>query len=207
MNLWRSCALPAGLLCWQTPGMSKNALRAAAAGAALLLVALAAYWHWSPYLTMRSLQQAAEKNDGDAFNDHVDYPALRESMKGQFAARMAATMGKDAKDNPFAALGTMLAMAMVNQMVDSLVRPESMMAAMQSGKVDAKAAIGTRAESSTSTEPRKRVHWIFERKGADRLIAYPSESEAMPPEAERVGFVFQRRGFADWKLTELRLPG
>ncbi|UUZ77388.1 DUF2939 domain-containing protein [Polaromonas sp. P1(28)-13] len=64
------------------------------------------------------------KKDADAFNERVDYPKLRESIKGQLSALLGEQMAKtqDA-GNPFAALGSMLGMAMVDRFVDAMVRP------------------------------------------------------------------------------------
>jgi len=48
-----------------------------------------AYWYWSPFLAMHQLRTAAREGDTDSFNDRVNYPRLRESLKGQFSAMMA----------------------------------------------------------------------------------------------------------------------
>jgi hypothetical protein len=46
--------------------------------------------------------------------------------------------------------------------------------------------------------------WVIERKGLDRVIAIPQKG-TIPVTAEDLGFVFERSGFATWKLTELRI--
>src|SRR5881628_1524793 len=92
-------------------------------GVAAALVVIAAYWYWSPLLAIRQMQSAAKAGDADAFSDHVDYPKLRDSFKGQFSAMFAEKMAAQSNsDNDFAkagaALGMMLGPAMVNQFVD-----------------------------------------------------------------------------------------
>ena len=109
-------------------------------GAVALVLAIAAYWYWSPLLAVHQLQSAAKAGDADTFNDHVDYPRLRESLKGQLTAAFTEHMAsQQAPDNDFgkagAALGAMLGMAMVDKMVDAFVRPETVMRAMQEGKM------------------------------------------------------------------------
>ena len=42
-----------------------------------------------------------------------------------------------------------------------------------------------------------------ERKGMSKVIAYAQDAEIKDA---RPGFVFERYGFAGWKLTEVRLP-
>lgn len=168
-------------------------------------LAVAAYWYWSPFLAIKEMQSAAKEKDADAFNTHVDYPRLRESLKGQLASLMAEQMGKstDTK-NPLEALGTMLGLAMVDKMVDAMVRPEVVMHGMESGQFSPKSSSidGTRTADG-HTNPSDKPKWSYVRKGADKLIAYPEA--AAGTDDRKVGIVFERSGFADWKVTELRL--
>lgn len=167
--------------------------------AAVMVVAagVGGYWHFSPYLALNAMRDAAQSNDADAFNEKVDYPKMRESLKGQMSAVMAKEMGS-LDGNGFAAVGAMLGMAMVNQMVDSFVRPEVVMSAMQNGKF--KPEPGEAGASKDS----KQVEWSLDRKGSNKVIAYSKEPGQAQADDD-VGLVFERYGFADWKLTEIRL--
>jgi len=106
------------------------------AAAVILLLTVAAYWYWSPYWAIYQLRAAADAGDVKALNARVDFPAVRENLKGQMLAKLAPKMGENS-DNPFAALGTMFGMAMVNQMVDVFVRPEVIAQAVKTGKMKA----------------------------------------------------------------------
>lgn len=173
--------------------------KAIAGALALTAAAVGGYWYYSPHLALKSMQTAAKEKDADKFNEHVDYPKLRESFKGQMSAMMAAQLGKTGSSGA-EALGTMLGAAMANQFVDALVRPEVVMKAMQSGKFSPKAA-GTSSSSSESKKP----SWTFERKGTDQLIAYAADPDSSD-NSKALGVVFERYGFAHWKLTEVRFP-
>jgi len=177
----------------------KNRLSVSVAALALVLAGVGAYWYFSPYLALRSIAAAANVKDADKFNDGVDYPRLRESLKGQFSAQVAKAL-EDQRSNRFSALGAMLGVAMVNQMVDAFVRPETVMQMMKEGqvKVDKPAVPASSGSSSGGDEPK----WVIERKGFDRVIAIPQKG-TVPAKAEDFGFVFERSGFATWKLTEL----
>ncbi len=179
--------------------------------AALLvaILAVAAYWYWSPYLAIRQMQSAAKAGDADAFNDHVDYPRLRESLKGQMSAMIADKMSasKDSS-NPFAALGSALGLLMVGKMVDAMVRPELVMRGIQNGKFgpkpeksDSEPNSGAATTAAKELKPR----WDYDRKGTDKVIAY-AKGDSEEPGDNKVGIVFERSGFANWKLTEVRLP-
>lgn len=161
------------------------------------------YWYYSPYLSIKAMRDAAEAKDADAFNDKVDYPKVRENLKGQMSAMMAEKMGSTGSaDNGFAALGAMLGMAMVNQMVDAFIRPEMVMRSMQSGEFKPIPNLG---KDKPSVEPEsKKVKWTLERKGTNKVIARAQEP-GQPAPNQDFGLVLERYGFADWKLTEIRL--
>ena len=95
----------------------------------------------------------------------------------------------------------MLGMAMVNQFVDAFVRPGMVMQMMKDGqiKVDNPAAAAFTTPSG-GDEPK----WVIERKGLDRVIAIPQKG-TNPVTSEDLRFVFERSGFATWKLTEVRI--
>jgi Protein of unknown function (DUF2939) len=199
--------------------MARMKFKSLVAVVLVVVLALAAYWYWSPFLAVRQLQTAAQDGDAEAFNQHVDYPKVRESLKGQFSALLAQKLGvqKDS-DNPFAALGSLIGLGVVNQLVDAMVRPETVMAAMTHGKLAQPApspapapggaappADGAATEKAES--PEKKANWIIDRQGANRMTAYAVDpAKPDQPVAERLGLVFERSGFVDWKLTEIRMP-
>lgn len=183
--------------------MSKKLIAAlvVAAGAAT-----AGYWYFSPYVALSSMRSAAQKHDADAFNNYVNYPQLRESIKGQFSALLVKNMGElNASGNPFAGLGAMLALTMADKMVDTLVRPEVVMQAMTSGKLkpdEAGTSEGRAQHTSTANETEK-PDWTLERHGVDKVLV---RADAVALNKDSPTLVFERTGFANWKLTEFRLP-
>jgi hypothetical protein len=189
------------------------------------LVAVAAYWYWSPFLAVRQLQSAAEKRDADAFNEHVDYQKLRASIKSQYSDRWADKFGKTAdSDNDFArlgaAFGNIIGKAVVSPIVDALVRPETIMRAMQVGHLSITATDKRPADTppqsavnptnQTNVEPRNehgKVTWAYERQGVNKVIAFATDPKHPDEQNEdKLGLVLQRSGFATWKLSEVRLP-
>lgn len=194
--------------------MASKALKASVLAVA---VALGAYWYWSPFLAIHQLRSAAKAGDADAFNDRVDYPRLRESLKGQLSAAIGDKMAEDAPRSDAAragaVLGSLFATALSDRMVEAFVRPEVVMRVMQEGKLLPKTGQGrgrrdrgnppeeaSGPESSRSREP----IWSTERTSVDKLILFARD--AGQPEEKRTGLVFERRGFASWQLTEIRLP-
>jgi len=150
------------------------------AAAVAVTVAVAAYWYWSPLLVVHQMKEAVREHDVDAFNSHVDFPALRENMKDA----MAGKPGDGAFDN----LGRMLG----GVVVDALVRPEAVMFVLEHGDF-AKKQREQLAPPSAPGEAKPK--WMAERDGINRYIV----------RNDKVALVFVRSGFADWKLSELRL--
>jgi hypothetical protein len=181
-----------------------KSVKTALASLILILAAIGGYWYFSPYWVVHAMRTAAEQQDAAAFNARVDYPRLRESIKGQLAAKLADELGSESESGTtIKALGAALAVALANPLIDAMVRPELVMAAMRKGEIEVvprsvKDAVGV-------PEPKKaKPAWHTDRQGADRLVVYvkgPAKEEK-----NRVGLVFERSGFADWRLTELLLP-
>lgn len=166
------------------------------------IVAAGGYWYWSPALALQNMRAAAEKGDADEFNNYVDYPKLRESLKGHLSAQMAETMGETSKDKTgFAALGAALGVALVGGMVDAFVRPEVVMRMMQSGKLAAAKEKPAQPSTPPATEEKAQVEVVTERKGMDKYIVRVREKGSAEDAAS---LVLERSGFATWKLTELR---
>ena len=179
----------------------QNKLKIAIGALLALALSISAHWYYSPYIAMNSMVSAAKEKDSDKFNDYVDYPSLRESFKGQFSAKMAEVMDKQ-PSNAFSARGAMLGMTMINQMVDALVRPELVMKMMEEGKAQQpnKSLSGKQSNDESDTKAPK---WEFERKGTDLVLATPIQEGSKDSQPV---FVFRRAGYANWKLTEVRLP-
>lgn len=183
----------------------------AVVAAVAFAVAGVAYWYWSPLIALHELQTAAQARDSDAFNRQVDYAKLRDSLKSQLGAKVADAMGDgSAGANAGAALGTMLGMAIADKMIEVLVRPEVVMMAMSDGVLSeaaghAAGAVGAGAGAGAGEPKRPAVQWMLDHEGVDRVVAYASIPGKGAP-GGATGFVFDRDGFAGWKLTGVRLP-
>ncbi len=88
------------------------------------------------------------------------------------------------------------------RITDALVRPELVMKMMEEGKAQQpyKSASGKQTPEESNTKDPK---WEFERKGTDLVMATPIQEGSNDSQPV---FVFRRAGYANWKLTEVRLP-
>ncbi|MCA6216775.1 DUF2939 domain-containing protein [Ideonella sp. B7] len=173
---------------------------------AVLALVLVGYWYASPYLTLRAMRSAAQARDADRLNAHVDYPRVRDSLKGQFSAMLARNLGgepgsQDAVGQAGAALGAALGMALGDRLIDALVQPEMVMRALTQAQVRPQLPSPSHPASVPAEEPT--VDWTTDRVGLNKLVVYGHRREDAPD--DRLALVFERSGFADWKLTEIRL--
>lgn len=161
----------------------------------LLVIAVAAFWYWSPFLALRQLQAAAKAGDGPAFNERVDYPRLRESVKTSILGQQAA---QPASDSTFGSVGRAFGEALVGRMIDALVQPDVVMRMMEKGRLKVESS-----ESDAAADEEKK-DWFSERDGANRLTAWVGKTGQA--KEERLGLVMERYGFASWRLVGLNMP-
>ena len=98
----------------------------------LLLVIVLAYVAY-PYFALYRLGDAIRSGDAGAVEGKVDWPSLRQGLKDDLNARVAAKVGTDSDDG-MAALGTMIAGKMIASVVDSTVTPSGLSVIMQTGR-------------------------------------------------------------------------
>lgn len=198
----------------------------------VLFAALAASaWWFSPWWVLHQVKVAAERNDAQAVSDVIDYPKLRDSLKGELNTVVSSRLREGASrlgevGRTGATLGAVLASALVEKLVETMVRPEFVIQAVRDGQItlpgratgerERPSAGGTPAPAgSAGTESAGRVgpvrfQWRPERLSADRMVVWVSKAQSEPRQkaaaGEEFGLVFERRGLIDWKLCAVRLP-
>lgn len=193
--------------------------------ALLVALSLGGWWYASPYWVLYSIKKAAEKSDAETVSDHVDYPKLRESLKGEINAMLMGKLNETGSKHgdagrAGAALGAMLGMALTEKIVEAMVRPEFVMKAIREGQFtppgrSAQAGGAGKGESSgagraTSPEGMGSLAWRHERSTFDRMVVYVAPRQAGGEQAaaqgREFGLVFERSGFSNWKLSAVRFP-
>jgi len=174
--------------------MKKTPALAAVAVAAALL-ALSSYA--SPYWTLHQMKTAIAEKDADGLSEHIDFPALRESFKGQMMTMMNERMGSAGMaNNPFAAMGQMMGAALVNQLVDAAVSPAGVMAMMEAGKVKPGARPATQANADAAKET---IDYSVDYRGWSKVAI-------STPQQDAGKFILKRTGLWSWQLSALELP-
>lgn len=178
--------------------MASKAAKLAIGGAIVVVIGAIGYFAASPWITVNSMRAAAKAGDHRSLSDHIDFPALRESIRGQMSSAMNARMDKpEMRDNPFAGLGMALASSMINQMVDAMVTPQALASAMTSGDFKARQQ-GAKLTAEDNERFDRMTSSGYE--SMDRFVVTVNREDA------KIEFVMRRRGLFSWQLTDVTLP-
>ena len=169
--------------------MASGKWKIAAVAAALIVIASSTLWYLeSPVWTLKGMKDAAQSDDADALNAYIDYPALRESLKAELMARMMVEARKD--KSGIGALGMAFGSAVMGPMIDGLVSPAGMRAALLANRQE-----NTDAAASALHVPKEPV--IVRRNFSEFLVTAKGQPNS--------GLVFKRHGLS-WMLSGVELP-
>lgn len=175
----------------------------------IVVAAVAALSYASPYWTLHQMKVAAQESNISDMNEHVDYPALRESLKSQLRTAMNKELGSNlavagkSEDGATGALGatvgTLFAGAMVDGLVDALITPEAVSEIVKKGKNFTETNDRRRARDGDAPDTNLALAY----KGWDKVVVTATSSE---PGAEPVELHLQRASLFSWKLAGVILP-
>ena len=100
------------------------------------MVIFAIYLYASPYLVLNNIKNAAEQGDADKLSGYIDFPSVKQSIKDQVKASMVEELAASDEQDGFEALGTLLAAAMIDPIIDGVVTPDSVALILQGQKLD-----------------------------------------------------------------------
>jgi hypothetical protein len=160
-----------------------------------LVLAVAVGWYVeSPAWTLKQMAAAAQARDSDKLSGYVDFPKLRESSKSQMKAAMTAKIASG-NSNGFEALGMMLGMSMVDNMIDGLLTPDGVAAMFATEKY--KAGVNPPAKKPFGIDASKAE---IVRDGFDRFRLHEKGKPGQDGD-----LVFERHGLG-WKLAQIKVP-
>jgi len=166
-----------------------------------ILVLGVAWLYFSPYLAVNAVKRAAIEGNAEDLREYIDLPAVRESLKDAIRSEMTKEMAKSKTenvDNPFAALGMVVAEAMIGPMIDTLVSPAGIAKLLEGRSAElAKNDSGTAKPAGGAPQPDVKMRY----EGLGKFVV-----QVRGANEEDVGFVFRREGLYSWKLVAIRPP-
>ncbi len=183
--------------------------------AVLLAMAFTVWTYFAPHLTVRSMRLAAEAGDARALSRHVDFPALRESVKTElskeFGARIASLTGGSELGRFGARIAGVLGDQALDLTVDGMVRPEALSALFAGHDLaneyallpsPASEPVGDDPNASIATIRTSDVHATMGYETLGRFAVNVHE----PRSGRRVKLILTRRMLLWWKLSAMELP-
>ena len=162
---------------------------------AALATVVAGWWLASPWWTLRAMRDAAAAHDEKALSAHVDYSALRASLKAQVKRQMVGTGESGGTGSVVDVVTAMIS----GPLIDAAITPQGVEAMFAAD--DLRKGSDSRAEAPTVLLPRlpsDSERPIVERDGLDQFRVYGRKSPAGK-------IVFRRVGLG-WKLAGITLP-
>lgn len=161
----------------------------------LVWLLIGAWFVATPYLAVWSLERAAAAGDAEGISEHVDFPALRESVQGiaqQRAQNVVSAL--PLPSGPLAELGKSVAAQLATSAVDTLVTPETVALMLHGTRP------GVAAHTSTP------VGDFDLSMGYSALNRFVVEARGQGTSDPPIQLIFTRSGLATWRLTSLRDP-
>ena len=167
----------------------------------VVLLALGSYVVAGPYLAINGIRTALAEQDTGKLERHVDFPALRVSIKAQMEDKLARRTG-GMQSNLAGAFALSIANNFVGSGVDAMVTPLGIGALLQ-GRSLWKKSIGETVDGDSYSkavpvDPLKQAVRRYE--SPSRFTATVLDEDGKP-----MVFVFKRNGLR-WKLADIRLP-
>lgn len=166
------------------------------------MLALAAWVAAGPYLAIHGIRTALAEQDTGRLERHVNFPALRVSLRAQLQDRLAREVGTRTQSSMLGSIALALAGNAVGAGVDTAVTPLGIGALLQGRAVWKKATAqtvgGDTYAPAVPYEPLKDARHRYE--SPSRFTATLLDEDGDP-----VVFVFSRQGLR-WRLTDIRLP-
>jgi hypothetical protein len=179
------------------------------AGIGAVLVFLVASYFVSPVIALQGLTTAAKAGDRAKLEQHIDFPAVRESLKAQLKAAMTRSFAEDPKlrDNPFAALGQMLLVGVVDKAVDAYATPDAIANMVATNRPPKSISTASNPPPVEQPKPKTKTsttesHLAYQ----DLNHFHASYRDKGDPPGDELGLVMERRGLFTWKLVKIELP-
>ncbi len=164
----------------------------------------------TPYWTFRNMRLAAENKDTETLNRYVDFEALKESLKANLNDRIARETGSKKQGDALDTLGSALATAFINPLIDAFVTPDGL-AMIVRGAIPERPQTKRRTEETAEDtgaqkkpkEKKPKMEMSAYYQSINRFVVAFKEPGAR---RDQIRLIFRRDGIVSWKLCAMDLP-
>jgi hypothetical protein len=154
---------------------------------AFVTLSLSAGFFLTPHYAVWQVKKAADERNAEQISSHVDFPALRASLKENFTRQILSK-----SDEQKASIGAAMAAAFVNPVIDSLLTPDNLALMMKGQKPNSGSAAGN-VDKQTKTS--------FSYENFNQFVV---RLEDKIGKSDPVELVFTRYQVLQWKLSAVR---
>lgn len=153
----------------------------------------------SPYWVVSRIREAIRQQDAQALAEYIDFPALKESFKGQINAMLVEKMADKQGANGLEALGAAMATAFVGPIVDALVTPQAIARMMQGRDVPWPAGV-SQPQSDGSEAEQAQAEVSMGYASYDRFNMTVADRRSLE---KKISFTLHRTGLWAWKVAAI----
>ena len=166
----------------------------------------------SPWLALRDLTQAFEDQDTRQLEKLVDFPELREDIKVTAKAAMMKSAAIELEGNPFAAMGIMMANAIVDPIIDQVISPAGLQLFFSAGEISGgtdglpeniDAIARDLIPSGDGVDTAQNIDVKTEYVGINEFEVQISNEDILN---ESFSLYMRREGIGGWKVSGLKVP-
>ena len=181
------------------------------------IVIVHSYAFVSPWLALRYFTQAFENQGTRKIEKLIDFLELREDIKVTAKAALIKSAAVELEGDPFAAMGIMMANAIVDPIIDQVISPAGLQLLFSAGEmsggtdglpenIDALArdlvSSGNGGEISRGRDVARSVEVKAEYVGINEIEVQVSNEDIFN---ESVSFYMRREGLGGWKISGVKI--
>ncbi|MFN3669820.1 MAG: DUF2939 domain-containing protein [Brevundimonas sp.] len=169
---------------------------------AAAVIAFGVAWAVAPVVAAQALIRAAKAGDERKIEHLVDFPSLRESLKTELNAELAARMDRDPRvtERGLGGLGMMLAPMILSGAVDAVVTPEVVAQMVRTAEAPdpTRRADPDPADRADGND----IHQAWGYRSLDEFAVTLTDRDR--PD-DRLALILERRGLFAWQLAAVDL--
>ena len=189
--------------------------------AAIAIVAFGAWFYFLPHIAFSGMKSAIDARDASRLAGYVNFPALKDSIKADLSARIAARVSDTREKSLFGVLGAALAGVFIDPLVDAFVTPESLAMILEAdmpkpapppARQPPPSAPAPPSTPAPPTSPPPAESTMPSESKREQSMSYESVNRFVVSVKKKGGadqpfsLVFTREGWFSWKLSALRMP-